>query len=105
MPPTPVNVMDAYFYPDVEISEYSQRLLAVEVKFIRDGDPSGAISKAIGQTSIYAENGFRYAHAVLIECRESILRNRVQVEHHETGPRTSFFRVFATFSAGQLTAP
>lgn len=58
------------FVPDIEIIEFGQRLLAVEVKIIRDLDPSGAVTKALGQSLMYKSMGFRHAHAILIDCRD-----------------------------------
>jgi len=93
VPPTPVSVLESYFYPDVEVSEFEHRLLALEVKFIREGDSSGAISKAIGQSSIYAANGFSYAHALLFECRPGTLSARARVAQQVLSQNSSYFHV------------
>jgi hypothetical protein len=43
------------FWPDVEVTEGTARLAAIEVKLIRSGQPaSKAIAEAIGQSIIYS---------------------------------------------------
>jgi len=67
--PRPVPGFGTFFYPDLEISEFHSRYLAVEVKFIRDSDPSGSISKALGQALIYRAAGIPLVYVILIDCR------------------------------------
>ena len=57
------------FIPDVEIGEYTERLLAFEVKFLRDVDPSGCAAKALGQAVVYRSGGAHNAVALLIDLR------------------------------------
>lgn len=67
--PRPVSLVDVSFYPDLEIAYFDARSLAVEVKFVRDADATGSISKAIGQALIYRSGGFPWVHVVLVDCR------------------------------------
>ena len=59
------------FVPDLEIVEFETRHLAVEVKFIREVDPSGSITKAMGQVLLYKSLGFKQAHALIVDTRLS----------------------------------
>jgi hypothetical protein len=59
------------FVPDLEIVEFERRHLAVEVKFIREVDPSGSITKAMGQVLLYKSLGFEQAHALIVDTRLS----------------------------------
>lgn len=73
--PHALVMADMVFYPDIEIVEFHSRFLAIEVKFLRDSDPSGSLSKALGQAWLYQSLGFECAHLVLIDCRNGA-RNR-----------------------------
>src|SRR4051812_37426783 len=42
VPTRPVSFFNVAFYPDLEIAYFDNRSLAVEVKFLRDQDTSGA---------------------------------------------------------------
>lgn len=57
------------FIPDIEILEFGHRLLAIEVKMIRESDSSGAFTKSLGQALVYKSLGFEFAHVVLLDCR------------------------------------
>lgn len=68
--PRPLVLGDLAFRPDIEIVQTGQRCLAVEVKFLREGqDPTGSLAKALGQCVIYREMGFYSSHAVLMDLR------------------------------------
>lgn len=96
--PRPVSYFGVEFYPDLEIGFFDQRTLAVEVKFVRDVDPSGSISKALGQALIYQAGGFPVVHTVLIECRHPRRQSSSDIDmtlpsgitlHHFSTPITS----------------
>ena len=57
------------FLPDAQASLGSQKVLAVEVKILRDSDPSGSLSKAIGQTLMYRAMGFEMAIGLIFDNR------------------------------------
>jgi hypothetical protein len=57
------------FLPDAQITIHSQRILAVEVKIIREVDPSGSLSKAIGQTLMYKALGFENSLGLIFDMR------------------------------------
>jgi hypothetical protein len=76
VPPRPVAAFGVFFYPDVELSEHDQRLLAVEVKFLRGTDPTGSIAKALGQALIYRVAGFQVSKALFFDCRSRSLINQ-----------------------------
>jgi hypothetical protein len=58
------------FLPDAQITLHSQKILAVEVKIIRDVDPSGSLSKAIGQTIMYKSLGFESSIGLIFDMRK-----------------------------------
>ena len=58
------------FSPDVEISLYSQKCLAIEVKILRDHDASGSLTKAIGQTFMYKALGFEKVIGLIFDARK-----------------------------------
>lgn len=67
--PLPLSLLSATFRPDLEIVEHSDRLIALEVKFIKQNDPSGSIAKAIGQALLYKTVGSKKSFALLIDLR------------------------------------
>ena len=65
------------FYPDLAVVSVHERYLAFEVKILRDGDPGGALTKAIGQTSIYARLGYSATFGLIFDQRSSVARNEI----------------------------
>lgn len=59
------------FFPDAQVSLNLQKVLSVEVKIIRDQDPSGSLSKAIGQAIIYRELGFECSIGLIFDFRKN----------------------------------
>lgn len=57
------------FLPDAQASLGSQKILAIEVKILRDSDPSGSLSKAIGQTYLYRALGFEMSLGLIFDHR------------------------------------
>ncbi len=57
------------FLPDAQVTLGNQKVAAVEVKILRDGDPSGSLSKAIGQTYLYRSLGFEMSLGLIIDAR------------------------------------
>jgi hypothetical protein len=58
------------FLPDAQVTLGNQKIAAVEVKILRDGDPSGSLSKAIGQTYLYRALGFEMALGIIFDARK-----------------------------------
>lgn len=58
------------FLPDAQILLGNQKLLAVEVKILRDSDPSGSLSKAIGQTFMYKSLGYEISLGMIFDFRK-----------------------------------
>jgi hypothetical protein len=63
----PVRYLGCDFHPDVLVVHGGDRLLAYEVKFLAGGDRSGALSKAVGQASIYRLHGYSASGALLLD--------------------------------------
>ena len=62
---------DLKFLPDAQIALNHQKLVALEVKLIKEIDPTGAITKAVGQTFMYRSLGFESAIAIIFDLRKS----------------------------------
>lgn len=57
------------FLPDAQVTLGNQKVAAIEVKILRDGDPSGSLSKAIGQTYLYRALGFEMSVGIIVDAR------------------------------------
>lgn len=69
VPPGAISLAGLDFVPDLEIREFESKLLAIEVKYLRDSDPSGSLAKSIGQAVLYKTLGFEYSCVLLVDCR------------------------------------
>ena len=69
VPPLPLTIDGLQFFPDLEIVSFTDRYIALEVKILRGGDFTGALTKALGQALIYRTLGVRDSHVVLIDHR------------------------------------
>ena len=47
----------------------TQKILSIEVKILRDSDPSGSLSKAVGQTYLYRALGFEMSLGLIFDGR------------------------------------
>jgi hypothetical protein len=65
------------FYPDLAVVSVYEKYLAFEVKILRDGDPGGALTRAIGQTSLYERLGFNATFGMVFDQRSSVARNSI----------------------------
>lgn len=72
-PPGSLSVAGMDFVPDMEFREYESKLLAIEVKFLRDTDPSGSLAKSIGQATLYRALGFKFSYVLIVDCRNQAL--------------------------------
>lgn len=63
----PTYLLGHRFYPDMSISFYGRRLAAYEVKFLRAGPRSNAISTAFGQCLLYQLDRYPRVRAVLLD--------------------------------------
>ena len=72
-----LRLLGTSFWPDVEVTESTVRLAAIEVKLIRSQQPaSKAIAEAIGQSIIYS---IRYPHVFTF----LVHYGRSNARHHE----------------------
>ncbi len=60
------------FLPDAQISLGNQKILAVEVKILRENDPSGSLSKALGQTFMYRSLGYEISLGMVFDFRKKV---------------------------------
>ena len=67
----PIVVDDLEFYPDIEIVMDSQKVLSIEVKFIRAQDPNGSITKGLGQGLLYKLHGYENSFVLFFDLRET----------------------------------
>ncbi len=70
--PTPTYLLGHRFYPDMSVSYFGERLVAYEVKFLRQGGRSNAISTALGQCLLYQLDRYPRVRAVLIDTNELV---------------------------------
>lgn len=71
------------FYPDLSLVMNLQKLVAFEVKFIRDGNSSNPLTKAIGQAFMYSNLGFVSSHALVFDIRR-LEGNHKSLRYSET---------------------
>jgi len=57
------------FLPDISVDFFSTKAIAFEIKIIRNSDPTGSFSKAIGQTLIYSIAGYYQSFALVFDFR------------------------------------
>ena len=89
----PVRYLGFDFHPDVLVIYRGQRLLAYEVKFLAGGDASGALSKAIGQASIYGMHGYSASAALILDVSGARSPSQIARAANAEGP--SRFAVIA----------
>jgi hypothetical protein len=65
------------FVPDVSVSHFQQRILAIEAKFLVAGQDS--VSEALGQASIYAFAGYLCSIALVLRNVGPLLQDAFQV--------------------------
>jgi hypothetical protein len=100
----PVRYLGSNFHPDVLVLHAGERLLAYEVKFLAGGDRSGALSKAVGQASIYGLHGYSASAALLLDVAGRLTPSQIS-GIAETGHSPSRFAVIArTAHQGQFRA-
>lgn len=71
VPPLPLTIDGLQFFPDVEIVSFTDRYISLEVKILRGGDFTGALTKALGQALIYRTLGVRESHVLLVDSRST----------------------------------
>jgi hypothetical protein len=76
-PIQPLNWEGITFYPDLAVVSVYEKYLAFEVKILRDSDPGGALTKAIGQTSLYSRLGYTSTFGLIFDQRTSVARNEI----------------------------
>ena len=67
----PLVTLGVTIYPDMTVTAHEDRYLAFEVKFLRESDPGGSLTKAIGQSVIYGELGYTHSFGLIFDLRES----------------------------------
>jgi len=72
-PVASVSVLALQFFPDITVSHYGERLLAIEVKYLTAAGRQGAFASAVGQASLYRQAGYRLAAVLVVD-----LVNRIE---------------------------
>ena len=57
------------FFPDMAIVEGETTHIAFEIKILGNNDPSGSLTKAIGQTALYSNLGYANSYGLIFEQR------------------------------------
>src|SRR5262245_10786607 len=97
----PVRYLGLDFYPDILVMYGSTRLLAYEVKFLATGDRSGALSKAVGQASVYRLHGYSASASILLDTAGKLTPRQISAMH-DSGREHSSFAVIARTAHRQL---
>jgi len=71
------------FFPDLAVCEFETRHIAVEVKILRDKrfggiDAGGALAKAIGQTVVYSQLGYKHSLGLVFDLRSGNSKTEIQ---------------------------
>jgi hypothetical protein len=67
-----VYFLGIQYRPDIAVCNYRDRILAVEVKFIRAGQFSAQVALALGQATLYRKGGFMASAALIIDLEDRI---------------------------------
>ena len=70
-------------YPDLAIVSLMEKYIAFEVKVLRDQDPGGALTKAVGQTLIYGTNGYQHSFGLIFDARGKKLGSEICSWNHQ----------------------
>jgi hypothetical protein len=95
--PLPIVWDEISLYPDVKIMNFHDRLVAIEVKFLKQEDAGGSLTKGIGQTVMYEKAGFSTSVGMMIDCR--------QVEDWHVGYQISQEIVISEHSSALIYKP
>lgn len=71
--PLPVRFCGLLFRPDVSVSYYGQKVLAIEVKVPSQGNSQDSIAKALGQCLAYASGGYLRSAGFVVTTRSDVL--------------------------------
>ena len=63
----PTYFLGHSFFPDMGVSYFARRLVAYEVKFLREQGRPNALSTALGQCLLYQLERYSYVRAILID--------------------------------------
>jgi hypothetical protein len=104
----PVRYLGSDFHPDVLVLHGGERILAYEVKYLAGGDRSGALSKAIGQASIYRLHGYSAAAALVLDVAGRLTPTQISGISEAAGGSSSFAVIARTahrkfFRAGAVS--
>jgi len=77
----PAHFLGYHMYPDLAVMHYSQRLVAMEAKYVDFSLAKGALSTAIGQTVIYARAGYLTSLGILVGVHGRDTRSAIEKEN------------------------
>lgn len=89
----PITWQGITIFPDLVIVDGPSKYVALEVKVISDVDPGGSLTKAVGQSVLYAKLGYENSIGMIFDIRRSSKPiNQVRVvEELEVSTNTSVF--------------
>ena len=80
---TPLVWRSISIRPDLAVVEGQNRHLAIEVKILTESDPGGALTKAVGQATLYQQFGYAFSHALVFDLRKvNIAKTRLSMSDH-----------------------
>lgn len=96
----PVVLFGQRFYPDLAVTYHGRKVLAFEVKFMRQSGRENAVATALGQTYLYRQAGYRVSGAFLIDMYGRM--TNAEITAAETICRSAGIEVVVRRRSGQL---
>lgn len=63
---SPVSYLGLKFFPDLTVKRFGQKILAIEVKYLRRPNLQASVSTAVGQALIYQHAGYAKSAVFLV---------------------------------------
>ena len=73
-----------FLYPDLTVTAFGEKYLCFEIKFLRDEDPGGSLTKAVGQTFMYHEAGFHSSIGLIFDLRNKSIFFQQVIKREKT---------------------
>lgn len=75
--PRPVSYLGLQFFPDITVMRYQEKLLAIEVKYLREPSLQSSVCTAIGQALVYQHAGYARSAVCLVPASTSLRMQRI----------------------------
>lgn len=103
-PVRPVYLLGLRFYPDLTVLLHGERLIALEVKYLRRGQRQNSLATALGQASLYRLAGYRRVAMFVVD-----VENRIEADELDNATellrQTSFVDLIVRRRTGSILLP